>query len=151
MARGHFEAAPFATLLVSHDRYLLENSVSRMMELSRLYPEGLLTVEGSYSQFLERKADFLSTQEQLQANAGQQGTTGVGVAAARSESATRKSQARIDAAGRPMVSLDEVRACNVQQTVVVDFTSSNRKTKRLLTLENIAKRVGGDRSFKSSQ
>ena len=59
------KAAPFATLLVSHDRYLLENSVSRMMELSRLYPEGLLTVEGSYSQFLERKADFLSTQEQL--------------------------------------------------------------------------------------
>ena len=45
------KSAPFATLLVSHDRYLLENSVSRMMELSRLYPEGILTVEGSYSQF----------------------------------------------------------------------------------------------------
>jgi ATP-binding cassette subfamily F protein uup len=63
-SKTSLKSAPFATLLVSHDRYSVENSVS-VLELSRLYPEGLLTVEGSYSQFLERKT-FLSAQEQLQ-------------------------------------------------------------------------------------
>jgi ATP-binding cassette subfamily F protein uup len=41
-----------------------------------------------------------------------------------------------------MESLDEVRARNVQQTARVDFTGSNRKTKRLLTLDAVGKGVG---------
>jgi ATP-binding cassette subfamily F protein uup len=135
-------SAPFATLLVSHDRYLLENSVSRMMELSRLYPEGILTVEGSYSKFLERKADFLSAQEQLQETLANRARRELEWLRRGAKARTRKSQARIDAAGRLMESLDEVRARNVQQTAGVDFTSSNRKTKRLLTLDAVGKGVG---------
>jgi ATP-binding cassette subfamily F protein uup len=120
------KSAPFATLLVSHDRYLLENSVSRMMELSRLYPEGILTVEGSYSQFLERKADFLSAQEQLQETLANKARRELEWLRRGAKARTRKSQARIDAVGRLMVSLDEVRARIVQQTAgVVAF---NRKT-----------------------
>jgi len=133
------KSAPFATLLVSHDRYLLENSVNRMMELSRLYPEGILTVEGSYSQFLERKADFLSAQEQLQETLANKARRELEWLRRGAKARTRKSQARIDAAGRLMVSLDEVRARNVQQTAGVDFTGSNRKTKRLLTLDAVGK------------
>ena len=140
-------SAPFATLLVSHDRYLLENSVSRMLELSRLYPEGLLTVEGSYSQFLEKKADFLSAQEQLQQTLANRARRELEWLRRGAKARTRKSQARIDAAGRLMASLEEVRARNVQQTAVVDFTSSNRKTKRLLTLDNVSKRVGKQTLF----
>jgi len=136
------KAAPFATLLVSHDRYLLENSVSRMMELSRLYPEGILTVEGSYSQFLERKADFLSVQEQLQQTLANRARRELEWLRRGAKARTRKSQARIDAAGRLMVSLDEVRARNVQQTARVDFTGSNRKTMRLLTLDTVGKGAG---------
>ena len=141
------KSAPFATLLVSHDRYLLENSVSRMMELSRLYPEGILTVEGSYSQFLERKADFLSAQEQLQETLANRARRELEWLRRGAKARTRKSQARIDAAGRLMVSLDEVRARNVQQTAVVDFTGSNRKTKRLLNLDAVGKRAGGQTLF----
>jgi ATP-binding cassette subfamily F protein uup len=136
------KSAPFATLLVSHDRYLLENSVSRMMELSRLYPEGLLTVEGSYSQFLERKADFLSAQEQLQETLANRARRELEWLRRGAKARTRKSQARIDATGRLMESLDEVRARNVQQTARVDFTGSNRKTKRLLALDAVGKGAG---------
>lgn len=135
------KSAPFATLLVSHDRYLLENSVNRMMELSRLYPEGILTVEGSYSEFLERKADFLSTQEQLQETLANKARRELEWLRRGAKARTRKSQARVDAAGRLMVSLDELRARNVQQTAGVDFTGSNRKTKRLLTLKAVGKGV----------
>ena len=144
-------SAPFATLLVSHDRYLLENSVSRMMELSRLYPEGILTVEGSYSRFLERKADFLSAQEQLQETLANRARRELEWLRRGAKARTRKSQARIDAAGRLMESLDEVRSRNVQNTAGVDFTSSNRKTKRLLTLETSPSVWVSERSFKISR
>lgn len=136
------KAASFATLLVSHDRYLLENSVSRMMELSRMYPEGIFTVEGSYSQFLEKKADFLSAQEQLQETLANKARRELEWLRRGAKARTRKSQARIDAAGRLMTTLDEVRARNFQQTAGVDFTSSNRKTKRLLTLDAVGKAAG---------
>jgi len=102
------KSAPFATLLVSHDRYLLENLVSRMMELNRLYPEGIFTVEGNYSQFLEKKADFLSAQEQLQETLATKARRELEWLRRGAKARTRKSQARIDAAGRLMESLDEV-------------------------------------------
>src|SRR5262245_54607824 len=142
------KSATFATLLVSHDRYLLENSVSRMMELSHLYPDGLFTVEGSYSQFLEKKAEFLSAQEQLQETLANKVRREMEWLRRGAKARTRKAQARVDAAGKLIESLDEVRARNVRQTALVDFTASNRKTKRLLALSGISKGVGGRTLFK---
>jgi len=43
------ERAGLACVLVSHDRYFLENVVTDMAELNRVYPEGLLRARGSYS------------------------------------------------------------------------------------------------------
>ena len=41
----------FACVAVSHDRYLLENIASDLVELNRVYEEGLLRVKGNYSAF----------------------------------------------------------------------------------------------------
>src|SRR5262245_13806192 len=142
------DSAPFATLLVSHDRYLLENLVNRMTELNHFYPEGIFTVEGSYSQFLERKADFLSAQEQLQETLANKARREMEWLRRGAKARTRKAQARIDAAGRLVEALDEVRARNAQQTARVDFTASQRKTRRLLSLAEISKGVGGRTLFK---
>ena len=51
-------AAPFASVVVSHDRYFLENTATHMMELNRQYPGGLLRFAGSYSTFVERRGEF---------------------------------------------------------------------------------------------
>ena len=50
---------PSAFLLVSHDRHFLENCSNRIVELSAVYPEGTLQVQGTYSQFLEKRDEFL--------------------------------------------------------------------------------------------
>ena len=49
----------FACVVVSHDRYFLENVATEMVELSRAYPDGLLMVPGNYTAFLEKKEEFL--------------------------------------------------------------------------------------------
>jgi ATP-binding cassette subfamily F protein uup len=52
----------FACLLVSHDRYFLENIAGRIIELNSAYPDGYLSHEGSYSDFLEKREEFLAAQ-----------------------------------------------------------------------------------------
>src|ERR1700728_4172977 len=50
---GVLRAARFACVVVTHDRYFLENVASEVVELSRVYAEGVLRVRGTYSKFLE--------------------------------------------------------------------------------------------------
>src|SRR4051812_9251666 len=59
-------SAPFASVIVSHDRYFLENVVSDMAEINRTYPDGLFRVKGTYSEFLIRREDFLAAQSKQQ-------------------------------------------------------------------------------------
>jgi ATP-binding cassette subfamily F protein uup len=49
------ERAGFACVVISHDRYFLENVANDVAELSRIYPDGLLRVKGRYTTFLEKK------------------------------------------------------------------------------------------------
>src|SRR5215510_15025905 len=51
-----------AALFVSHDRYFLERMSSRVLELGRAYPGGLFESDGTYSEFLARRDDFLRGQ-----------------------------------------------------------------------------------------
>src|ERR1017187_596375 len=47
--RPRLSTASFASVVVSHDRFFLDNVVNDMAEIGRAYPEGILRVEGSYS------------------------------------------------------------------------------------------------------
>ncbi len=58
MARRLLVQAAFAYVVVSHDRYFLENVTNEVAELNRTYPDGLLRVHGNYSAFLRRKKNF---------------------------------------------------------------------------------------------
>jgi ATP-binding cassette subfamily F protein uup len=52
-------ASPFAVVTVSHDRYFLEATSSEIIELNRIYAEGLLRVKGNFSRFLEERQAYL--------------------------------------------------------------------------------------------
>jgi ATP-binding cassette subfamily F protein uup len=45
--------ANFACVMISHDRYFLENVATEIVELNRVYADGLLRVKGTYSKFIE--------------------------------------------------------------------------------------------------
>src|SRR6195256_2863201 len=58
--------ATFACVVVSHDRYFLENVANEMVELNRAYEDGALRVDGNYSAFLEAKEEYLHAQKKRQ-------------------------------------------------------------------------------------
>ena len=53
-------ASRFAAVTVSHDRYFLEHTSSEIVELNRVYADGLLRVKGNFSRFLEERQAYLS-------------------------------------------------------------------------------------------
>ena len=55
--------AKFATLTITHDRAFLENTSTRIIELDRRNPHGILSVEGNYSHYLEVKTELMQNQE----------------------------------------------------------------------------------------
>src|SRR5215471_334446 len=58
--------APFACVVVSHDRYFLENVANEVVELNPAYEDGALRVSGNYSAFLEAKELYLHAQRNRQ-------------------------------------------------------------------------------------
>ncbi len=146
---GWGEGRDFATLIVSHDRRFLEESANRIIELSRQYPEGYLSHNGTYSEFVEKREEFLAAQ------AGRQ--TAVASAVRReiewlrrgAKARTTKAKGRIERAGDMMAELAQLKQRNASQGAAgVDFTASQRQTKKLVELKKVSKSLGGRTLFR---
>src|SRR6202158_1828870 len=59
-------AAANACLVVTPDRYFLENVATQMVEISPAYPDSAFQVKGNYSEFLEKREEFIEAQSKYQ-------------------------------------------------------------------------------------
>jgi ATP-binding cassette subfamily F protein uup len=143
------KTSEFACIFVSHDRYFLENVATDMAELSRAYPGGMFRMKGNYSEFLERKQEFLTAQSREQDALANQVRREVEWLRRGPKARTTKSKARIDAAGRLMDQLADVSARSRTSTAQIDFTASDRRTKRLVEVEGVSKSLGGNTLFRN--
>ena len=141
-------AAPFASVVVSHDRYFLDNVVNAMAEIDKIYPEGLFRVTGSYSDFLEKKGEFLQAQASRQESLANIVRREVEWLRRGPKARTGKSKARIDEAGRLMKDLSDLETRSAKAVTQIDFTATDRRTKRLLAVERVARELGGRTLFR---
>ena len=141
------EQAGFACVVISHDRYFLENVATEMAELSRIYPDGLLRVKGRYSTFLEKKEEFLHAQSKRQEALENLVHGEIEWLRRGAKARTRKSKARIDKAGELMEELADLNTRTRSGTAQIDFSATDRKTKRLIELQNVSYEIGGRRLF----
>jgi ATP-binding cassette subfamily F protein uup len=137
------QRASFACVLVSHDRYFLENVVTDMAELNRVYPEGLLRARGSYSNFLEKKEEFLHALSKRQEALENLVHSEIEWLRRGAKARTRKSKARIDKAGELMSELADLNTRSRSATAQIDFSATERKTKRLIELQDVTCEIGG--------
>jgi ATP-binding cassette subfamily F protein uup len=141
------EDASFACVVVSHDRYFLENVATDMAELNRTYPDGLLRVRGNYTRFLEKKEEFLHAQSKRQEALENLVHREIEWLRRGAKARTRKSKARIDKAGELMGELADLNSRTRSGTALIDFSATDRKTKRLIELEDVSCEVGGRELF----
>jgi ATP-binding cassette subfamily F protein uup len=136
-------------LVVTHDRYFLENVATRMVEVNPVYPESTFQVMGNYSEFLERREEYLEVQAKQQESLATKVRREVEWLRRGPKARTGKSKARVDSAGRLIAELSAATARSRTATAQIDFTASERKTKRLIEAEGIGKTLGGRRLFQN--
>jgi ATP-binding cassette subfamily F protein uup len=144
---GLLNTSSFACIVVSHDRYFLENVATETVELNRTYPDGLFRVNGNYSAFLQKKEAFLEAQAKQQDALSNRVRTEIEWLRRGPKARTTKSKARIDRAHDLIGELAEVSSRNRTSTVSIEFNATDRQTKRLVELENLQYGFGGRALF----
>lgn len=141
-------AAPSAYLLVSHDRHFLENCTNRIIEISSLYPDGTLEVQGPYSQFLEKRELFLTGQMQEEERLANKARREIEWLRRGPKARATKAKYRIDEAHKLTGDLAEVKARNRSiASVQIDFEATGRKTRKLLEAVGLCKSYGDQTLF----
>ena len=130
-------------IVVSHDRYFLEHVASRMLELNRLYPDGLFQAEGRYTDYLLRRDEALREQAAYRETLANKVRREVEWLRRGPKARTRKAHARVKAAGRLIEELDAAAARATAGVAGIEFTASGRQSKKLLVTRDLAKAMGG--------
>lgn len=137
-----------ACLVVTHDRYFLENVSTRVIELNPAYPRGTFGVKGNYSKFLERRQVFLEAESKQQEALENKVIREIEWLRRGPKARAGKSRSRIDAAGRLIDELDSAKERRPKGSTGINFTASDRKTKRLIDAEGLSKAFGDNELFK---
>jgi ABC transport system ATP-binding/permease protein len=132
----------FACVVVSHDRYFLENVANEVVELNPAYEDGALRVSGNYSTFLEKKEEYLHAQRNRQEALENRVHTEIDWLRRGPKARTTKSKARIDNAHEMIRDLAEMRTRTKTVNATIDFSASERKTKQLITLDGVTYTIG---------
>jgi ATP-binding cassette subfamily F protein uup len=133
----------FACVLISHDRYFLENVATEIVELNRIYADGLLRVKGSYSKFIEARQEYLGAQSRLEESLRNRVRTEIEWLRRGPKARATKAKARIDNAYALIDQLKEVSGRSQNATAGIDFVATDRQTKRLVELEDVSIELGG--------
>lgn len=141
--------AEMAVVFITHDRTFLEGSANRIIELSKAYPNGSFEVKGNYSAFVRRKEEFLEAQHSQQtALAGKvrrdtawlrQGIQG--------RQTRNKTQVAETKDRQSQLKTLQSRNTATGRSAAVNFQGSERKTRKLLEIQGVAKAMGGKPLF----
>jgi ATP-binding cassette subfamily F protein uup len=132
----------FASVIITHDRYFLENVATEIVELNRVYADGLLRVEGSYSKFIESRQAYLESQSRLEESLRNRVRTEIEWLRRGPKARATKAKARIDNAHQLIGQLKEVSSRAQSSTATIDFAATDRQTKRLVELNDVSIQLG---------
>lgn len=135
--------AEFGFIVVSHDRRFLHNITNKTMEINTIYPKGFFKQDLAYENFMKKREEYFnveqSTRDSLKSRLKVEQEWLNRGARARST----KAEARIDSIYEMKDQLKDLnRRLSIKrsQEREFQFSSTERKTKRLITLYNVSKK-----------
>jgi ATP-binding cassette subfamily F protein uup len=140
---GLLEAANFAFIVVAHDRYFLENVATEIVELNRMYVDGLLRLKGSYSNFLEGREAWMESEQRAQEGLRNRVRTEIEWLRRGPKARATKAKARIDNAHELIARLEDSETRSHVANAGISFEATNRQTKRLIELDGVTIELGG--------
>ena len=148
LTASNWPDSPAAFILVSHDRRFLESTVNRVVELAAVYPQGSFQVQGTYSDFVEKRREYLLQRQLLEERLANKMRRESEWLRRGPKARTTKAKYRIDAADRLQNELDELHDRNRSLGQVrIRFDGTERKTKKLLQAHGLVKSFGNKALF----
>lgn len=142
--QGLLKKGRMAFVVISHDRYFLDEVVKATAEIAGLYEDGFLVLSGGYSSFIEQKQVLLEEiAQELQSLENKMRREGEWLSRQPKARGT-KARFRIEAAHDLSQQLGSLKSRLKRKDIAYDFSSRDRKTKRLVNLDKVA--VGYEQS-----
>ncbi len=142
------KSGTYATLIVTHDRRFLEEVADRIVELDSSYPDGFLSHNGTYSDFLEKREGFLAAQQGRQQAVASGVRREIAWLRRGAKARTTKAKGRIERAGEMIEELADLKQKNAERArAQVDFSGTGRRTRKLVEFKRVGKSMGGQRLF----
>ena len=135
---GLLRGSKLAVVVITHDRYFLENVAEDIIELSRVYAEGLLRVHGGYSKFLEGRAAYMESQARMAEGLRNRVRTEIEWLRRGPKARATKAKARIDNAHSLIGKLADVDARMKTSNAGIAFDATDRQTKRLVEMQDVS-------------
>ncbi|MGH2639732.1 MAG: ATP-binding cassette domain-containing protein, partial [Rhabdochlamydiaceae bacterium] len=111
-------------------------------------PNGLFAIDGPYSNFLEKKEAFIKGQIEQERSLSSKARREVDWLRQTAKARTSKSRARIEEAHELLERLSDVKRRNQQKRTDIDFSASERETRKLVVAKNLSKEIGGRTLFR---
>ncbi len=134
--------ASFAWILVSHDRYFLDRTAQRIMEIHPAYPGRWHVEVGGYSQFIEKKEAYLYDLQQSQASLANRLRREEEWLVRQPKARGTKSKSRVDEAMRMKGEMQELKQRLSTSSANIDFQASGRRSKQLIQMKGLSKAYG---------
>jgi ATP-binding cassette subfamily F protein uup len=148
---GFVKQSSISMIFVTHDRRFLDNTATRIIELSKAYPGGSFEASGNYTEFVKRKDAFLEAQQAMQSSIAskvrrdtawlQQGIQG--------RQTRNKTQVRAAASRREELKATTDRNLAPSRTTQIAFQATERKTTKLVVIRGVSKSMGNKQLFAS--
>lgn len=140
----------FASVFVTHDRRFLETVATRIIEISDAYPGSILSVDGNYSEFVRRRTEFLDGQAKAAQSLANTVRRDEVWLARGPQGRQSKQKGRIDSSAERNEALGVLRQrTNAAQRAgaKVQFSGTDRQTKKLIAATGISKAYGDNKLF----
>ncbi|MGZ3803322.1 MAG: ABC-F family ATP-binding cassette domain-containing protein, partial [Pseudobdellovibrionaceae bacterium] len=136
------QRAPFAFLMVTHDRLFLQRVVNKVFDLDPRNPNNLLAVSGDYVTYVEAKEQLLASQQKLETvlkNTLRRETEWLRRGA---KARLTKQKARIERAGDLKDDVANLTDKNRKRVAGIAFGDAERNPQKLIELKNVFKSYG---------
>jgi len=135
-------SARFAFVVVTHDRYFLENVATVVVEFNRIYSAGLLRVKGIYSKFLNERDLYVEWQQRAQESLRNRVKIEMEWLRRGPKARATKAKARIDNANSLIAELRDSESRSRTATAGIEFDATGRQTKRLIEVKDASVTLG---------
>ena len=119
-----------------------DNVASEVVELNRIYSEGLLRVKGAYSKFLEDREAYVEWQQRAQESLRNRVRTEMEWLRRGPKARATKAKARIDNANSLIAELRDSESRSRTATAGIAFDATGRQTKQLIEVVNATITIG---------